>query len=71
MYTGGEPDDKAFYKWVETGQSGLFSAWKSDQPNYFDGVGLEKCVEMMGEHNYNWNNAPCGMKLPFICEIYL
>ena len=71
LYTGGDANNAALYKWVSNGQSPKFSDWSEGQPNNYGGVRFERCGELWGDHDYKWNNSACGMECPFICEIPL
>lgn len=35
-----------------------------------DSIGRENCLSLRGAHSWTWNDAPCTLNRPFICELH-
>lgn len=58
------------WKWLSEGTNILFFKWLPNEPNsQYTG---EKCLEVIFEMRYYttlvWNDIPCGIDRPIICE---
>ncbi|XP_006824446.2 C-type mannose receptor 2-like [Saccoglossus kowalevskii] len=50
-----------------TGGSVIYTDWSSNEPNNYKGT-AEDCVELRGNHDYEWNDIPCSNKIAAVCE---
>ena len=64
---GTDLNDEGQWKWKTTGEIIQYSNWIDGQPdNYKD---LEHCLVLCGTiHKGRWNDMPCHMSIPFICQ---
>ena len=42
-----------------------YNNWAATQPDH---GGNERCLELLGDYNYKWNNVWCGYMFAYICE---
>ena len=53
------------FVYVSSNATIVYENWNSGEPNSY--MGTEEDCTMMGQ-NGKWYDAPCGSKLPFVCE---
>ncbi|XP_030847166.1 macrophage mannose receptor 1-like [Strongylocentrotus purpuratus] len=54
------------FTWID-GTPLQYSAWRDPEPNGGDN---EDCVTLSSDLNLGWNDIPCNLDHPFICERY-
>ncbi|KAK7498842.1 hypothetical protein BaRGS_00009934, partial [Batillaria attramentaria] len=45
-----------------------FTDWAAGEPNHAHGANSEDCVQMTGEHGWEWNDESCKELSYFVCE---
>nr|KAG5707861.1 hypothetical protein BaRGS_031592 [Batillaria attramentaria] len=45
-----------------------FTDWAAGEPNHAHGANSEDCVQMTGEHGWQWNDESCKELSYFVCE---
>lgn len=65
LWTGGNYRGGHWY-WDEGDRVHYFN-WGIDLP---DSPGRENCLSLRGAHSWTWNDAPCSLNRPFICELH-
>ena len=57
------------FMWLRTFEPVGFSDWSSGEPNHAHGTNSEDCVQLRGEHHWQWNDESCSQACYFLCEI--
>ncbi|KAK3084198.1 hypothetical protein FSP39_009894, partial [Pinctada imbricata] len=52
--------------WIKSQRIMTFTNWKFGEPNNLNNN--ENCLFLDGNSDYRWNDAPCDVRLNFICE---
>ncbi len=57
-------EDDGNEKIIDFSTPGVYKNWSYGEPNYRD----EGCVEVFAGSSYKWNDAKCGLNLPYACS---
>ena len=72
MWIGGtDKDDEDKWKWSPSGTELSYTNWNPGEPS--NARYIEHClvVQFSSVQSYNgkWNDAPCSLKLKYVCQI--
>nr|UYM80466.1 perlucin-like protein [Novocrania anomala] len=62
---GNDLNQAQIWRWADGGAPFLFTNWNPGEPNHE----RERCLEMRRFQDGKWNDVPCTVQRPFICEI--
>ncbi|XP_073822438.1 uncharacterized protein [Musca autumnalis] len=67
LWIGGFRTSSSQFAWIFKGQSFDYTNWDENEPGNENNN--EYCVELLSYHSeMTWNDAPCTLKLGYICE---
>ncbi|XP_073822437.1 uncharacterized protein [Musca autumnalis] len=67
LWIGGFRKSSSQFAWIFKGQSFDYTNWDENEPN--NKYNNEYCVELLSsDSEMPWNDAPCTLKLGYICE---